>query len=165
MDKLIEFFWYYWVYYVICLKNFLTDISNKWFWRNNISWFTFSKIQFNMNFCFCKASNVIYSKAFYLRSNSSLNILALKNLKFYYSPDTLFEGWTLTLDGSTLGLEGWTLAFEGWTLAFEGWTLGLEGWTPYLTDGHPTWRMDTILDGRSLYLTDEYFIFMNCLYV
>ena len=45
-------------------------------------------------------------------------------LQYHYSPDTLFEGWTLGL---------------------EGWTLGLDGWTPYLMD--------------------EYFIFMNCLYV
>ena len=36
--------------------------------------------------------------------------------EYYYSPDTLLEGWTLGL---------------------EGWTLGLDGWTPYLMDGHP----------------------------
>ena len=49
----------------------------------------------------------------------------LKRILFdHYSPDTLFEGCTLTLDGWTLGLDGWTLAFEGWT--------------PYLTDGHHT---------------------------
>ena len=56
----------------------------------------------------------------------------------YDSPDTLFEGWTLTLDGWTFGLEGWTLGLDGWTLAFDGWTLAFEGWTPHLTDGHPT---------------------------
>ena len=31
---------------------------------------------------------------------------------YYYSPDTLFEGWTLTLDGWTLGLDGWIFYFH-----------------------------------------------------
>ena len=79
LDKLIELFWNYWVYYVIYLIFFLTDISNKWSWSNNISLFTFSKMQFNMKFCFYKANNVIYSKVFQFRKNSYLNILALKN--------------------------------------------------------------------------------------
>ena len=79
------------------------------------------------------------------RRNKPLYIIGkLRWMCNYYSPDTLLEGWTL-------GLDGWTLAFEGWT--------------PYLTDGHPTWRMDTILDGWTPYLTDGNSIWqMNILF-
>ena len=81
----------------------------------------------------------------------------MKNYFLYYSPDTLLEGWTLRLDGWTLGLDGWTLAFEGWTLGLEGWTLAFDGWTPYLTDGHHTWRMDTLFD-KWIFYFHELFI-------